>query len=118
MKLPRNLSGADLAQAMKKLGYSVTRQTGSHMRLTTQQQGEHNIKKLSLHSTKSRVPAFTERIHLCSNVQASPCYLYFRSPSSRMLKNEFPQLMTSSTSSHSAARKSRQTANTSPTRSA
>jgi predicted RNA binding protein YcfA (HicA-like mRNA interferase family) len=43
MKLPRNISGADLAQAMKNLGYSVTRQTGSHMRLTTQQQGEHHV---------------------------------------------------------------------------
>ena len=43
MKLPRNLSGVDLAQALKKLGYSVTRQTGSHMRLTTQQQGEHHV---------------------------------------------------------------------------
>jgi predicted RNA binding protein YcfA (HicA-like mRNA interferase family) len=43
MKLPRNISGADLAQAMKKLGYSVTRQTGSHLRLTTQQQGEHHV---------------------------------------------------------------------------
>jgi predicted RNA binding protein YcfA (HicA-like mRNA interferase family) len=42
MKLPRNLSGADLAQALKKLG-SLTRQTGSHMRLTTQQQGEHHV---------------------------------------------------------------------------
>jgi predicted RNA binding protein YcfA (HicA-like mRNA interferase family) len=37
------MSGADLAQALKKLGYSVTRQTGSHMRLTTQQQGEHHV---------------------------------------------------------------------------
>jgi predicted RNA binding protein YcfA (HicA-like mRNA interferase family) len=43
MKLPRNISGPDLAQTMKKLGYSVTRQTGSHMRLTTQQQGEHHV---------------------------------------------------------------------------
>ena len=43
MKLPRNLSGDDLAQALKKLGYSVTRQSGSHMRLTTQQQGEHHV---------------------------------------------------------------------------
>jgi predicted RNA binding protein YcfA (HicA-like mRNA interferase family) len=25
------------------LGYSVTRQTGSHMRLTTQERGEHHI---------------------------------------------------------------------------
>lgn len=33
MKLPRNLSGADLAQALKKLGYSVTRRTGSQLRL-------------------------------------------------------------------------------------
>jgi predicted RNA binding protein YcfA (HicA-like mRNA interferase family) len=43
MKLPRDLSGADLARAMEKLGYSVTRQTGSHMRLTTQQHGEHHV---------------------------------------------------------------------------
>jgi predicted RNA binding protein YcfA (HicA-like mRNA interferase family) len=43
MKLPRDISGADLAQAMKKLGYSVTRQSGSHLRLTTQQQGEHHV---------------------------------------------------------------------------
>jgi predicted RNA binding protein YcfA (HicA-like mRNA interferase family) len=43
MKLPRNISGADLAQTMKKLGYSVTRQTGSHMRLTTKQEGEHHV---------------------------------------------------------------------------
>jgi predicted RNA binding protein YcfA (HicA-like mRNA interferase family) len=43
MKLPRNISGADLAHALKKLGYSATRQSGSHMRLTTQQQGEHHV---------------------------------------------------------------------------
>ena len=43
MKLPRNLSGDELAQALKRLGYTVTRQTGSHMRLTTQQQGEHHL---------------------------------------------------------------------------
>jgi len=43
MKLPRNISGADLAQTMKKPGYSFTRQTGSHMRLATQQQGEHHV---------------------------------------------------------------------------
>ena len=43
MKLPRDLSGDELAQALKRLGYSITRQTGSHMRLTTQQLGEHHI---------------------------------------------------------------------------
>lgn len=35
MKLPRNVSG--------KVGYKVTRQTGSHMRLTTTERGEHHV---------------------------------------------------------------------------
>ena len=43
MKLPRDLSGTDLARALERLGYSVTRQTGSHMRLTTHQAGEHHL---------------------------------------------------------------------------
>jgi predicted RNA binding protein YcfA (HicA-like mRNA interferase family) len=38
-----HLSGDDLARALAALGYSVTRQTGSHMRLTTQERGEHHI---------------------------------------------------------------------------
>ena len=43
MKMPRNLSGPDLIQALKVFGYIPTRQTGSHIRLTTQQKGEHHI---------------------------------------------------------------------------
>ncbi|HEY0323808.1 MAG TPA: type II toxin-antitoxin system HicA family toxin [Pyrinomonadaceae bacterium] len=43
MKLPRDLSGAELAKALKAFGYQVTRQTGSHMRLTTLEGGEHHI---------------------------------------------------------------------------
>jgi predicted RNA binding protein YcfA (HicA-like mRNA interferase family) len=43
MRLPRDLSGADLARALEILGYRVSRQTGSHLRLTTTQQGEHHI---------------------------------------------------------------------------
>ena len=43
MRLPRDLSGSDLAQTLGKLGYSITRQTGSHLRLTTQQHGEHHL---------------------------------------------------------------------------
>lgn len=34
MKLPRDLSGADLIGALKRLGYKQTRQTGSHVRMT------------------------------------------------------------------------------------
>jgi predicted RNA binding protein YcfA (HicA-like mRNA interferase family) len=43
MKLPRDLSGADLAKALGKLGYAVTRQKGSHIRLSTERQGQHDI---------------------------------------------------------------------------
>lgn len=42
MKLPRDVSGEQLARALRKLGYQVTRQTGSHMRVTTQERGEHH----------------------------------------------------------------------------
>ncbi len=43
MKLPRDLSGEALAKALEKLGYTMDRQTGSHIRLTTQENGEHHI---------------------------------------------------------------------------
>ena len=43
MRLPRDLSGTDLANTLGQLGYVVTRQTGSHMRLTTSESGEHHI---------------------------------------------------------------------------
>ena len=43
MKLPRDLSGAELAKLLRTAGYEITRQTGSHLRLTTEQRGEHHI---------------------------------------------------------------------------
>jgi len=43
MRLPRDLSGAELARRLSIFGYTVTRQTGSHVRLTTQENGEHHI---------------------------------------------------------------------------
>lgn len=43
MKLPRNLSGAQLIRALEKLGYQATRQAGSHVRLTSQQPKEHHL---------------------------------------------------------------------------
>jgi predicted RNA binding protein YcfA (HicA-like mRNA interferase family) len=43
MKLPRDLSGDDLARALGRLGYQITRQTGSHLRLTTAHSGEHHV---------------------------------------------------------------------------
>lgn len=43
MKLPRDLSGQDLVKTLKILGYEVSHQTGSHIRLTTQEKGEDHI---------------------------------------------------------------------------
>jgi predicted RNA binding protein YcfA (HicA-like mRNA interferase family) len=43
MKLPRDLTGNELAKALAALGYQVTRQTGSHIRLTTLRNAEHHI---------------------------------------------------------------------------
>ncbi len=43
MKLPRDISGEELAQTLRRLGYVATRQTGSHLRLTTSEHGEHHV---------------------------------------------------------------------------
>ncbi len=43
MKIPRDMGGADLAKTLTRYGYRVTRQSGSHLRLTTQVNGEHHI---------------------------------------------------------------------------
>lgn len=42
MKLPRDLDGTDLIKALRVMGYVSTRQKGSHIRVTTQQNGEHH----------------------------------------------------------------------------
>jgi predicted RNA binding protein YcfA (HicA-like mRNA interferase family) len=43
MKLPRNISGDDLIVALARLGFQPTRQRGSHVRLTTIQNGKHDV---------------------------------------------------------------------------
>jgi predicted RNA binding protein YcfA (HicA-like mRNA interferase family) len=43
VKLPRDLSGRDLAHVLKAFGYQVTRETGSHLRLTTTERGQHHL---------------------------------------------------------------------------
>lgn len=43
MKLPRDISGSELTKKLKVFGYEVTRQSGSHLRLTTMNNGEHHI---------------------------------------------------------------------------
>jgi predicted RNA binding protein YcfA (HicA-like mRNA interferase family) len=43
MKVPRDLSSDLLIKLLASLGYETTRQTGSHVRLTTQENGRHHI---------------------------------------------------------------------------
>jgi predicted RNA binding protein YcfA (HicA-like mRNA interferase family) len=43
LRLPRDLSGRALAGALAKLGYVVTRQTGSHIRMTRKVGAEHHV---------------------------------------------------------------------------
>ncbi len=43
MRIPRDLTGKDLIKALVKLGYEVTRQSGSHIRLSTSSNGTHHI---------------------------------------------------------------------------
>ena len=42
MKLPRSLDGPRLVRALRVLDYEVTRQRGSHIRVTTRKGGEHH----------------------------------------------------------------------------
>jgi len=44
LRLPRDVAGHDLARALSRFGYVVTRQTGSHIRLTSKSKGtEHHV---------------------------------------------------------------------------
>lgn len=43
MKIPRGVHGDDLVKALRVLGYQFDRQDGSHLRVSTQLNGEHHV---------------------------------------------------------------------------
>ncbi len=44
MRLPRDLSGLELARLLRRYQYEITRQTGGHLRLTSRIKGaEHHV---------------------------------------------------------------------------
>jgi predicted RNA binding protein YcfA (HicA-like mRNA interferase family) len=43
MRLPRDIDAKDLIKALHQFGYEMSRQKGSHIRLTTQLNGTHHI---------------------------------------------------------------------------
>ena len=49
MRLPRDVSGAQLQRALRRLGYEKVRQRGSHVRITTPMNGTHH-EVVPLHS--------------------------------------------------------------------
>lgn len=42
MRTPRDVSGPALLKALRRMGYEPVRQRGSHVRITTQLDGEHH----------------------------------------------------------------------------
>ena len=53
MKLPRDLSGVELARLLKRFGYEIVRQTGSHLRLLSTFRGSaHHITIPAHHDLK------------------------------------------------------------------
>jgi len=44
MKLPRDIGGEELAHLLSRYGYQISRQTGSHLRLSSSiKGGEHHL---------------------------------------------------------------------------
>jgi predicted RNA binding protein YcfA (HicA-like mRNA interferase family) len=43
MSIPKDLTGEELIKILAQYGYEITRQKGSHVRLTTTREGKHHI---------------------------------------------------------------------------
>jgi predicted RNA binding protein YcfA (HicA-like mRNA interferase family) len=43
VKLPRNITGIELVKILATLDYQIVRQTGSHIRISTQRNGQHHL---------------------------------------------------------------------------
>jgi predicted RNA binding protein YcfA (HicA-like mRNA interferase family) len=57
MRLPRDVDGPRLVKALSVLGYESTRQKGSHIRITTQRDGENHEVIPSHHPIKAGTPS-------------------------------------------------------------
>ncbi len=43
MKIPRDISGHSLIKHLSVYGYKIVTQKGSHIKITTQEKGEHHL---------------------------------------------------------------------------
>ena len=49
MRLPRDVSGDELVRLLRRYGYQATRQTGSHVRLTSTYRGDEHLLTIPRH---------------------------------------------------------------------
>jgi predicted RNA binding protein YcfA (HicA-like mRNA interferase family) len=56
VKLPRDLSGQQVVRALRRLGFEVTRQAGSHVRLA------HADRRVTVPLHKSNVPGTLQNV--------------------------------------------------------
>ena len=75
------------AKAIKKLGYEVTRQTGSHLRLTTFESGQHHV-TVPRH-TPLRVGTLASILDSIATHFASAATSYWKQLKSDKSKQEF-----------------------------
>ncbi|MBX2967390.1 MAG: type II toxin-antitoxin system HicA family toxin [Cyclobacteriaceae bacterium] len=59
MKLPRNISARELIKSLGKIGYEVTRQKGSHIRLSCNFPSEYRVQYQIMTPSKSAVIPFS-----------------------------------------------------------
>lgn len=50
MRIPRDIDGKTMVTLLSKFGYKATRQTGSHVRLTSTASGEEHHVTIPLHN--------------------------------------------------------------------
>ncbi|NLU50591.1 MAG: type II toxin-antitoxin system HicA family toxin [Syntrophomonadaceae bacterium] len=50
MRIPRDISGKELTALLTRFGYQVTRQTGSHIRITSEQEPQQHHVTIPNHS--------------------------------------------------------------------
>ena len=69
MRIPRDIDGEKLARLLSRYDYELTRQTGSHIRLTTSRNGEHHLtvpkhKQLKVGTLNAIVSDVAQRLSL------------------------------------------------------
>jgi len=78
MRVPCDLSSAELIRRLERLGYAPTRQSGSHVRLTTAERGEHQLMmRLTTRCVSVRYRRFSQRSPRTTASTATTCSSVF-----------------------------------------